>query len=43
MCGKYLNQIHFHNQNIFKFRSDKQFKLILVLAGLFDYLDDKAF
>lgn len=42
MCGKYLNQIHFHNQNIFKFRSDKQFKLIWS-AGLFDYLDDKAF
>ena len=42
MCRKYLHQIHFHNKNVFKFRSDKQFDLIWS-AGLFDYLNDRPF
>ncbi|HHT9121785.1 MAG TPA: class I SAM-dependent methyltransferase [Candidatus Wunengus sp. YC63] len=42
MCRKYLHQIHFHNQNIIKFSPDKQFDLIWS-AGLFDYVNDKAF
>ncbi|TMI79004.1 MAG: methyltransferase domain-containing protein [Bacteroidetes bacterium] len=42
LCGNYLLQIEFINQNIFKFSSNEKFDLIWS-AGLFDYFNDKIF
>lgn len=39
---KYLGNIEYVNSNIFKFRNNKTYDLIWS-AGLFDYLNDKAF
>ena len=39
---KHLPKITFHNRNIFKFTTDKQYDLIWS-AGLFDYFDDTTF
>jgi len=39
---QHLPKITFHNKNIFRFTTDKQYDLIWS-AGLFDYFDDKIF
>lgn len=39
---KHLNHIEYVNSNIFKYKTDKSYDLIWS-AGLFDYLNDKAF
>lgn len=39
---KFLPQITFYNQNIFRFQTEKKYDLIWS-AGLFDYFDDKTF
>jgi extracellular factor (EF) 3-hydroxypalmitic acid methyl ester biosynthesis protein len=42
LCSKYLEQITFINENIFKFRSAQKYDMVWS-AGLFDYLNDKLF
>lgn len=38
----YISQIHFVNQNVFKFRSEACYDFVWS-AGLFDYFDDRGF
>lgn len=42
LCESHLDKIEFHNKNALRFRSRQCFDVIWA-AGLFDYLDDKAF
>jgi len=42
ICYKYLNQIKFHERNIFRLKVYDKYSLIWS-AGLFDYLDKKLF
>ena len=42
LCYKYLNQIKFHERNIFRLKLYDKYSLIWS-AGLFDYLDEKLF
>ncbi len=42
LCSGFEDQIEFFKANVFKFRTDKRYRLIWS-AGLFDYFEDKAF
>lgn len=42
ICEDFLDRIIFHQRNIFRFNTDRQFDLVWC-AGLFDYLDDSKF
>lgn len=40
--AKYINHIHFINENIFRFQTNERFDIVWS-AGLFDYFDDRGF
>jgi len=42
VCADVIENITFHNVNIFRYRSEQRYTLIWS-AGLFDYLDDRTF
>ena len=42
LCADFTDRVEFHHKNIFRFSAPRSYDLVWS-AGLFDYLDDKAF